>query len=137
MKKEEKISKLDIILTTEVREEIKDEIKELKDEINFLNKIINHIFIISLLCMLFFNLKEYYNTMIFIWISYIILYIIIRNRIKIFKNNLYGLEHIDKEIESFIDYYNESEDLSEELSQKDVPDTIEAKKYFYFHKIFK
>lgn len=137
MKKEEKISKLDIILTTEVREEIKDEIKELKDEINFLNKIINHIFIISLLCMLFFNLKEYYNTMIFVWISYIILYIIIRNRIKIFKNNLYGLEHIDKEIESFIDYYNESEDLSEELSQKDVPDTIEAKKYFYFHKIFK
>jgi hypothetical protein len=137
MKKEEKISKLDIILTTKVREEIKDEIKELKDEINFLNKIINHIFIISLLCMLFFNLKEYYNTMIFVWISYIILYIIIRNRIKIFKNNLYGLEHIDKEIESFIDYYNESEDLSEELSQKDVPDTIEAKKYFYFHKIFK
>ena len=137
MKKEEKISKLDIILTTEVREEIKDEIKELKDEINFLNKIINHIFIISLLCMLFFNLKEYYNTMIFVWISYIILYIIIRNRIKIFKNNLYGLEHIDKEIESFIDYYNESEDLSEELSQKDVPDTIEAKKYLYFHKIFK
>ena len=137
MKKEEKISKLDIILTTEVREEIKCEIKELKDEINFLNKIINHIFIISLLFMLFFNLKVHYNTMIFIWISYIILHIIIRNRIKIFKNNLYGLEHIDKEIESFIDYYNESEDLSEELSQKDVPDTIEAKKYFYFHKIFK
>lgn len=137
MKKEEKMSKLDIILTSEVRFEIDSEIKELKDEISFLNKSINHIFIITLLCLLLLNLTEYYNTMIFVWISYIVLYIIIRNRIRIFKNNLYGLENIDKEIESFIDYYNESEDLSEELSQKDVPDTIEAKKYFYFHKIFK
>jgi len=137
MKKEEKMSKLDIILTSEVRFEIDSEIKELKDEISFLNKSINHIFIITLLCLLLLNLTEYYNTMVFIWISFTVLYVIIRNRIRIFENNLYGLENIDKEIESFIDYYNESEDLSEELSQKDVPDTIEAKKYFYFHKIFK
>lgn len=137
MKKEEKMSKLDIILTSEVRMEIEGEIKELKDEISFLNKSINHIFVITLLCLLLLNLMKYDNTMVFVLVSFIILYVIIRKRIRIFKNNLYGLEHIDKEIESFIDYYNESEELSEELSQKDVPDTIEAKKYFYFHKIFK
>jgi uncharacterized membrane protein len=137
MKKEEKMSKLDIILTSEVRLEIEGEIKELKDEISFLNKSINHIFIITLLCLLLLNFMKYDNTMVFVLISFIILYVTIRKRIRIFKNNLYGLEHIDKEIESFIDYYNESEELSEELSQKDVPDTIEAKKYFYFHKIFK
>ena len=137
MKKEEKMSKLDIILTSEVRMEIEGEIKELKDEISFLNKSINHIFIITLLCLLLLNFMKYDNTMVFVLISFIVLYVTIRKRIRIFKNNLYGLEHIDKEIESFIDYYNESEELSEELSQKDVPDTIEAKKYFYFHKIFK
>ena len=137
MKKEEKMYKLDIILTSEVRMEIEGEIKELKDEISFLNKSINHIFVITLLCLLLLNLMKYDNTMVFVLVSFIILYVIIRKRIRIFKNNLYGLEHIDKEIESFIDYYNESEELSEELSQKDVPDTIEAKKYFYFHKIFK
>ena len=137
MKKEEKMSKLDIILTSAVRMEIEGEIKELKDEISFLNKSINHIFIITLLCLLLLNFMKYDNTMVFVLISFIVLYVTIRKRIRIFKNNLYGLEHIDKEIESFIDYYNESEELSEELSQKDVPDTIEAKKYFYFHKIFK
>jgi hypothetical protein len=137
MKDEQKITRLDIILTSEMREEIEVEKKELKDEIKFLKKTLNILFITTILFSFVFLIFEKNNLNIIIWPLYLVVHFIITFRTKLFKNNLFGLENIDREIDSFIKFYNESEELIDELSNKDVPDTIEVKKYFYFHKIFK
>ena len=76
MKEEEKITRLDIILTSEMREEIEVEKQELKYEIKFLKNILNILFITTILFSFVFLNFEKNNLNIVIWPLYLSFHLI-------------------------------------------------------------